>query len=119
MSNTGDMFPFVAYASRKAWLILGLAAETSLHSVKTWHIPTRAKLPGETTLSTLRLRSGRPATEKKTGEIQKIAGEGAGESAARIRGAGGSAGEGAARGVFLGKEWHDLWKRNDLNGLLG
>ena len=34
-------------------------------------------------------------------EIQKIAGEGAGKSAAKTRGAGGSAGEGSA---FLGKE---------------
>ena len=33
-----------------------------------------------------------------------MAGEGAGKSAAKIRGAGGSAGEGAARGAFLGKE---------------
>ena len=34
-----------------------------------------------------------------------MAGEGAGKSAAKIRGAGGSAGEGAARGGFLGKGW--------------
>ena len=37
-------------------------------------------------------------------KIREVAGEGAGKSAAKIRGAGGSAGEGAARGTFLGKE---------------
>ena len=36
--------------------------------------------------------------------IQKMAGEGAGKSAAKIRGAGGSAGEGAARGVSLERD---------------
>ena len=40
---------------------------------------------------------------RETGNPRKIAGEGAGKSAAKIRGAGG-AGEGAARGVFRGKE---------------
>ena len=43
-------------------------------------------------------------------EIQKMAGEGAGKSAAEIRGVGGSAGEGAARGLSLerNEEQHSL-----------
>ena len=49
---------------------------------------------------TIELRPGRPATEKRNGEIQKMAGEGAGKNAAKIRGAGGSAGEGAAPHSF-------------------